>query len=1475
MPMETPASTALVSCDGLGGYDWSDQNLFPPLEIPELTIRRRSHADPTLLNDFEMATEGNGDPPVPDLQTMEEFVKVNGVTDDAICLYLFSHSLTHHATAWNDRLPRNSINTFEQMAKMFLGKYFPPSIVTKLRNEITNFHQRPDESLFEAWEHYKLSIDRCPNHNMLPVTQIDTFYNRLTLRHRDTINAAAGGTFMKRKINKNLMKVLQINHQVKAVTPSCETCGGPYSYNDCPATVGQTQNVTKDTVPPTNNGSTKDVQPLIIHIETAIPNSEPVVAPVSASKPKQKPSIPYLSRLQDQKLRNKTNDQNEKIFKIFQDLNFNISFADALILMPKFGPSIKSLLTNKDKLYELARSNYNDMTANQIDVIDMACEEYSQEILSFSDVIASGNPTPYYDPIVSTSSSTLTPFGDSDFLLEEVDAFLALEDDPTSPEVDHSYYNPNGDIPLLEAFLMMIHHYPLPIKECICLKFEKNLKFMKLKMINLQLMSLLSGLAQKKVNPKIYDVIKKEEKSHFMVKEGIVLGHKISKNGIEVDKAKVDVIAKLPYPTTVKGIRSFLGHAGFYRRFIQDFSNIARQMTRLLEKDTLFFFSIESVESFQTLKKKLTKAPILISPDWDLPFELMCDASDFTVGAVLGQRHEKYFRPIHYVSKTMTEAKSHYTTTEKEMLAGVYAFEKFRSYLIMNKSIVYTDHSALKYLFAKKDSKARLLWWILLLQEFKFKVIDTKGAKNLTADHLFGLENPHQNVLDPKEINETFPLETLNMQKNKFFKDVKHYFWDDPFLFIIYVDQVIRRCVHGQKAIDILKAYHNGPIGGHHGPNYTAKKVFNSDFYWPTIYHGAHDLVKSSDACQHQGKISQRDEMRKKKSINQAEEGPNYALMAYTSSSSYSKKGLGYESYNAVPPPYTGNFMPPKPDLSYTGLDEFAVKPVVENTSSEEETKAVKKNTDALIIKEWVSDDKEENVTQPKIVKKIVRPNIVKKEFVKPRQQEKTTRKTVKKGNPKMDLQDKGVIDSGCSGLMMKMYCLVVTDDFSRFTWVFFLATKDETSVILKSFITRIENLVDHKVKVIRCDNGTEKNSEMNQFCEMKGIMRQFSVARTPQQNGVAKRKNGTLIEAARTMLANSKLPTTFWAEAFNTACYVQNRVTVDPSFSQDPKSSQDDGFKPSSNDGKKVDEDPSKGRECKNQEKQDNVNNTNNVNTVSSNVNDADTNEENKLPFDPNMPALEDVGTFDFSNEDDDEVADMNNLEVKNGSTPMETQKPLLKAEDKEEVDVHMYRSMIGSLMYLTSSRPDIMFAFWSISMTKTINREAQIHAWVDGKEIIITESSVMRDPRLANEKGVDCLPNSTIFENLKLMGKPKRKNTYVPQPSGSTKHVANEALYKELDDIFVRAATTASSLEAEQDSDDGEMFNVNDLHGDELFVEKEVADKEVNDEVQKVVEEVVEDINIAKLIVDGAQVSVASEVNTASIATTVNVAA
>ena len=200
-----------------------------------------------------------------------------------------------------------------------------------------------------------------------------------------------------------------------------------------------------------------------------------------------------------------------------------------------------------------------------------------------------------------------------------------------------------------------------------------------------------------------------------MVKEGIVLGHRISIKGIEVDRAKIDVIERLPPPTNVKGVRSFLGHAGFYRRFIKDFSKIAKPLCEFLVKDAVFDFSKECLDAFEILKTKLISSPVIVAPDWELPFTLMCDASDFAIGAVLGQRKGKVFHVIYYASKVLNEAQLNYATTKKELLAVVYVFDKFQSYLIGSKVIVYTDHSTLRYLFAKKDAKPRLLRWILLL----------------------------------------------------------------------------------------------------------------------------------------------------------------------------------------------------------------------------------------------------------------------------------------------------------------------------------------------------------------------------------------------------------------------------------------------------------------------------------------------------------------------------------------------------------------------------------------------------------------------------------------------------------------------------------------------------------------------------------------------------------------------------------------
>ncbi|GJR66728.1 reverse transcriptase domain-containing protein [Tanacetum coccineum] len=879
-----------------------------------------------------------------------------------------------------------------------------------------------------------------------------------------------------------------------------------------PKVVERETEVTKDMVPRTNNRGTEDVQPPFVHVETQVLNFKPVVAPiiepveapVSAPKPNPKSSIPYPSRLNDQKLREKANNQMEKFFQIFQDLHFDISFTDALILMPKFASTIKSLLSNKEKLFELARTPLNEhclavflkrlpQKLRALDKFLIPCDFLGMDVcLALADLGASINLMPlsvwkklslpeltptcmtleladrsisrpigvaedvfikvgkfnfpadfvvvdfnvdprvplilgrsflktglfsrsswifrewqsttFYEPIVSTSAPTPTPFEDSDFLLEETDAFLAIEDEPISPKINDSYYDSEGDILLLEEFCNDDPSSPpLPLQELkvgyqqipiillkdlkdeekaalirvlkshkqalawqlsdikginpefcthkilmeddfkpainyptrtpwvspvhcvpkkggftvvendeneliptrlvtgwrVCIDYQKlndatrkdhfPLPFMDQMLERLagneyycfldgfsgyfqipidpqdqekttftcpygtSLCRCLSGLCnapgtfQRCMMAIFHDMIKKmmevfmDDFSVFGNSFGTCLSHldkmlkRCEDTNLCLNWEKSHFMVKegyLPSSTTVKGIQSFLGHAGFYRRFIQDFSKIARPMTRLLEKDTPFFFSKECIEAFQTLKKKLTEAPILVAPDWDLPFELMCDASDFAIGAVLGQRKTKHFQPIHYASKTMTDAQAHYTTTEKELLAVVYAFEKFWSYLVLSKTCVYGSIGS-KYILQYKMKKPRIV--------------------PVSTPWFADFANYHAGNFVVKGMS--------SQQKNKFFKDVKHYFWDDPYLFKIYADQVIRRCVHGQEAIDILKACHNGPTGGHHGPNYTAKKVFDSGFYWPTIYRDAHDLVTRCDACQRQGKILQRDEM--------------------------------------------------------------------------------------------------------------------------------------------------------------------------------------------------------------------------------------------------------------------------------------------------------------------------------------------------------------------------------------------------------------------------------------------------------------------------------------------------------------------------------------------------------------------------------------------------------------------------------------
>ena len=245
------------------------------------------------------------------------------------------------------------------------------------------------------------------------------------------------------------------------------------------------------------------------------------------------------------------------------------------------------------------------------------------------------------------------------------------------------------------------------------------------------------------------------EKSHFMLREGVVIGHLVSGKGLEVNKTKIEVIQNLPLPATLQDLRSFLGHVGFYRRFIQDFAKVSKPLTTLLWKDKEFFIDKEGERAFEILKLALIEAPILHSPNWDLPFENMCDTSDHAVRAVLGQRIDKKPTAIWYASKTLAEAQMNYTTTEKELLAVVYALEKFRPYILGSKIIICIDHAALKYLFSKKEVKTRLIRWVLLLQEFDLEIRD-KGSENSVADHLSRLH-----VSSTGDISDSFPDEHL------------------------------------------------------------------------------------------------------------------------------------------------------------------------------------------------------------------------------------------------------------------------------------------------------------------------------------------------------------------------------------------------------------------------------------------------------------------------------------------------------------------------------------------------------------------------------------------------------------------------------------------------------------------------------------------------------------------------------------------
>nr|GEY03842.1 reverse transcriptase domain-containing protein [Tanacetum cinerariifolium] len=511
---------------------------------------------------------------------------------------------------------------------------------------------------------------------------------------------------------------------VKAVEESCVTCGGTHAYYNCLNTDSNQPSVcvatgTYNQVAPQNRASNYMAPPGFASnqsstsgtlLSNTIPNSkgEMKAITIRSGVAYEGPLIPTPKKVVERE----TEETTDK-----EQLNFQGKLADRSITRPKgvaedvfvkvgkfhfstdfvvvdfeaepcvplilgrsilrtgralidfYGEEITLQVNDEAVTFNLNQTTrysftYDDLSVNRIDIIDIAREEYAQEFLSFFNNSSGGNPTSTFEHILSDSSPSLTLFEGSDFILEEIDAYL--KDESVSLEIDHANCDPEGDICLIEN-LLNDDPFQLPsmdLNQGEVVKAKSSIE----EPLELELKELPSHLEYAYLEgvDNLAVIISKDLKVDE--KEALLKVFKSHKRAIAWKITDIkDVIAKLPYPTTVKGVRSFLRHAGFYRRFIQDFSKIARPMTRLLEKDTPFVFSNDCIDAFETLKKKLTKAPILVVSDWNLPFELMCDASDFAIGAVLGQRKTKHFQPIHYASKTMTEAQIHYTTTEKEI----------------------------------------------------------------------------------------------------------------------------------------------------------------------------------------------------------------------------------------------------------------------------------------------------------------------------------------------------------------------------------------------------------------------------------------------------------------------------------------------------------------------------------------------------------------------------------------------------------------------------------------------------------------------------------------------------------------------------------------------------------------------------------------------------------------------------------------
>nr|GEX27532.1 reverse transcriptase domain-containing protein [Tanacetum cinerariifolium] len=802
-------------------------------------------ADRTMEELFQAPTEGYGEAIVIREILAENFeIKTN-------LLQLVQANKFYEGAAriWYEKEPPNSILNWNDLVNKFVNQFFPPSKTTHFKNEISRFTQRFEETFGEAWDRFKKMLRVCPHHGFSKLTQIDTFYTGLTEQDQDSLNAAAGGNLLNKttrealKIIENKSKVRYsrksnvsrvntnfrdsvsktddridklagqisnlveiVNKQVitpasaKAVEKTCITCGGAHAYYDCIATDSkqpsvctatgsynqinvlrgdfnkQEENLRRNL----NNdmrsilGSFFQNQPSTLGTlpSNTVPNPkvQPPVVPISipeldVPRTQTKPTIPYPSRLNDQKLREKATKQMEKFFQNFHDLHFDISFADALLLMPKFALTIKSLFANKDRLFELVKVPLNENCSAML--LKKLPEKFEDPGKFFIPCDFPGMDVCHALADLGASIN-LMPFSIWKKLsLPELTATrMTLE------LADRSITHPKG---VSEDVFVKVGKFHSPT-DFVVVDFEADPKAKSSveEPPELELKELPSHLEyafledSNKLPVIIANELKDVEKEAFI---NVLKSHKRA------------IAWKI---SDIKGIDlRFCTHKilmkGDYKPAVQSQRRVNPKIHDVIKKEVI----------------KLLDAG-MIYPISDSP----------------------WVNPIHCVPKKggMTVV-----ANENNELIPTRIVTSWRVCIDYRKlnDATRKDHFPLPFMDQMLERLAE--------NEFYY-FLDGFSGIDISAEELF-------------------------------FKDVKHYFWDDPYLFRIYADQIIRRCVHGKEVFEILKACHEGPTGGHHGANLIAKKVFNAGFFWPSIYRDAHDMIKYYDTCQRQGKISQRDEM--------------------------------------------------------------------------------------------------------------------------------------------------------------------------------------------------------------------------------------------------------------------------------------------------------------------------------------------------------------------------------------------------------------------------------------------------------------------------------------------------------------------------------------------------------------------------------------------------------------------------------------